>query len=63
MTAKPDNPPAVRQIDHYLANLKYRQTTTYGPVLEGFAYAEVPHWQLLQWRDATLAERTKTDDR
>jgi len=48
---------------HYLANLKYRQTTTYGPALEGFAYAEVPHWQLLQWRDATLAERTKTDDR
>lgn len=39
-------------IQHYLDNLKYKQTSGHAvPRAEGFAYAEVPDWQLRQWMD------------
>lgn len=38
-------------IRHHLDNLKYRQTGQ-DPKTNGFAYAEVPDWQLRQWLEA-----------
>lgn len=38
-----------RQMQRALDNLKFRQTSSSGIQPAGFAYAEVPDWQLKQW--------------
>jgi hypothetical protein len=37
-----------RSYKNLLANLQFKQTSSYGPRAEGYAYAEMPDWLLKQ---------------